>query len=223
MVVYRSLVPWSFAFALAIGSGSALGQAAAVSAGAGGSTDGALHAVHSALFASFLPVDELPNDPATTGLLQAARDGMWQEAGGSAGFQQLLRPFADLRGFPAACGLSAALPGDGGTSFTSLLPPQREHVLFLLQRCPDNPTRRLAVTVRNFYIVKGYGAVQGSLTGVTLNLYAPPEYLKAQMPHLAPSRLAYDPAKKELREKDGHAIDILIVGSGPAGSELAHE
>src|SRR5580658_841127 len=43
------------------------------------------------------------------------------------------------------------------------------------------------------------------------------------MPHLPPSRLAYDPAKKELKEKDGHAIDILIVGSGPAGSVLAHE
>jgi GMC oxidoreductase len=223
MVVYRSLVYWSFAFSLAMGSGSALGQAAAVSPGPGGSTDGALHAVHNALFASFLPVDELPNDPATTGLLQAARDGMWQEAGSSEGFQQLLQPFAGLRSFPATCGLSAAIPGDGQTSFASLLPQQREHVLFLLQRCPDNPTRRLAVTVRNFYIVKGYGAVQGSLTGIKLNLYAPPEYLKAQMPHLAPSRLAYDPGKKELREKDGHAIDILIVGSGPAGSVLAHE
>src|ERR1700677_74585 len=110
MVVYRSLVSWSFAFVLAIGSGTALGQAAAVSAGASGSTDRALHAVHSALFASFFPIDELPNDLATTGLLQAARDGMWQEAGSSAGFQQLLRPFADLRGFPATCGLSASLP-----------------------------------------------------------------------------------------------------------------
>ena len=30
------------------------------------------------------------------------------------------------------------------------------------------------------------------------------------------ARLAYDVAKTELVEKDGHALDVLIVGSGPA-------
>ena len=54
---------------------------------AGGSTDVDLHAAHDALFASFLPVEELPNDPATTGLLKAARDGIWQQAGSADHFR----------------------------------------------------------------------------------------------------------------------------------------
>jgi hypothetical protein len=217
MGVYRSLVCGSLGVALAIGSPVCLGQATA------GSTDVDLHAVHNALFASFLPVDELPNDPMTTGLLKAARDGIWQEAGSAEPFRQLLRPFVNLHGFPEACGLAVAMQGSGGPSFASLLPQKRQRILFLLQRCSDNSTRRLAATVRNFYIVKGYGAVQEPLTAVKLNLYAPPEYLKAHMPHLPPTRLAYNAGKKELGEKDGHQIDVLIVGSGPAGSVLAHE
>lgn len=92
-----------------------------------------------------------------------------------------------------------------------------------MQRCSQNALRRLAATVRTFYIVKGYGAIQEQLTGVKLNLYASPEFLKANRPRLAPSRLIYERAKKEVVERDGHDIDILIVGSGPAGSVLAHE
>jgi choline dehydrogenase-like flavoprotein len=223
MDVYRSLVCGVVGIALAIGLPVCKGQAPAAAPESAVSTNAGLHAVHDALFASFLPVDELPNDPTTTGLLKAARDGIWQQAGSSEQFQQLLRPFADLRGFSGACGLATPMQGSAGTSFASLIPRKRQQVLFLLQRCSDNSTRRLAATVRNFYIVKGYGAVQEPLTGVKLNLYAPPEYLKARMPHLAPTRLVYNADKKELAEKDGHPIDILIVGSGPAGSVLAHE
>jgi hypothetical protein len=100
---------------------------------------------------------------------------------------------------------------------------ERQRVLFLMQQCTENAPRRLAATVRNFYIVKGYGAIQEQLTGIKLDLFAPPEYLKANMPHPAPTRLVYNSVKKEVEEKDGHPIDVLIVGSGPAGSVLAHE
>jgi hypothetical protein len=190
--------------------------------------DIALHAVHDALFASFLPVTDLPNDPKTEALLMAARDGIWKQAGSAAEFRQLLLPFVDLRRFGSACGIAQAIqsPGSAGTgssSFAGLSPADRQHVLFLLQRCSENAPRRLAATVRNFYIVKGYGAVQGQLTGVKLSLFAPPAYVKANLPKLPPTRLVYDSSKKELAEKDGQAIDVLIVGSGPAGSVLAHE
>jgi choline dehydrogenase-like flavoprotein len=192
-------------------------------AGQGDSTEAALHAAHDALFASFLPVNDLPNDPKTAQLLMAARDGIWQQAGSSAAFRQLLQPFVDLRGFGNACGIAQAIQGSGSTSFALLAVGDRQRILSLMQRCAENAPRRLAATARNFYIVKGYGAIQEQLTGIKVNLYAPPEYLAAHMPHLAPTRLVYDSGKKQIAEKDGHAIDVLIVGSGPAGSVLAHE
>ncbi len=192
-------------------------------AGQGDSTEAALHAVHDALFASFLPVNDLPNDPKTAQLLMAAREGIWQGAKNSTGFQQLLQPFEDLRGFGNTCGIGQAIEGAGETSFDALDSAHRQRVLSLMQHCEENAPRRLAATARNFYIVKGYGAVQEQLTGVTVTLYAPEEYLKAHTPHLAPTRLIYNNEKKEVSEKDGHTIDVLIVGSGPAGSVLAHE
>ena len=173
--------------------------------------EASLHVVHDALFASFLPVDDLPNDPRTTGLLIAARDGIWQQAGSSPAFQRILQPFEDLRGFGNACGIAQAIQSSGATSFAALDATERQKVLSLMQHCEANAPRQLAATARNFYIVKGYGAVQQQLTGVKVNLYAPPDYSKAHMPLLAPTRLVYDIEKKEIAEKDGHRIDVLIV------------
>lgn len=193
----------------------------------GSINDESLHTVHNALFASFLPIDELPDDPHTAALLRSARDSIWQQAGHAPQMEQLLEPFVDLRGFGDSCGISQAIaPGAQGSaaiSFAALAPETRERVLFLLQNCSESAPRRLAATIRNFYVVKGYGAVQGELTGVKLNLFAPPDYIEAHRPHLPPTRLAYDQAKHELVEADKHPIDVLIVGSGPAGSVLAHE
>jgi hypothetical protein len=190
-------------------------------------SDEALHSVYNALFASFLPVDELPDDPRTTALLRSARDAIWQQAGHAPQMQQLLEPFVDLRRFDDDCRISQAIgpipQGTGAVSFAALAPDRRERVLLSLQNCDQSAPRRLAATVRNFYIVKGYGAVQGELTGVKLDLFAPPDYVKSHIPHLPPTRLAYDHAKHELIEGDKHPIDVLIVGSGPAGSVLAHE
>ena len=185
--------------------------------------DSALHAAHNALFASFLPVEQLQDDPRTAAMLAAARDGIWQQISHVPPIQQLLMPFTDLRSFGNSCGIAQAIQDARATSFAALSTDKRGQVLLLLQDCDENAARRLAATVRNFYLVKGYGAVQSQLTGVSLNLFAPPDYLKQNMPHLPQTRLAYDNAKKELAEKDGHAIDVLIVGSGPAGSVLAHE
>ncbi len=182
-----------------------------------------LHAVHDALFASFLPVDDLPNDPRTTGLLIAARDAIWQQAGSLPAFRQLVQPFADLPSFGSTCEIAQVIQPAGTTSFAALNRDERQRVLLLMQQCSDNAPRRLAAAVRNFYVVKGYGAIQEQLTGIKLDLYAPPEFLRANMPLLPPTRLVYNSVKKEVEEKDGHPIDVLIVGSGPAGSVLAHE
>lgn len=182
-----------------------------------------LHAVHNALFAEFLPVDELPDEPHTVALLKLARDAIWTQTRNVPAVEQLLEPFADLSRFGSSCGIEQAIQDTHTASFAVLSPEKRQQVMSLLQNCSEGTPRRLATTVRNFYIVKGYGAIQSDLTGVKLDLFAPPAYLKAHMPQLAPTRLIYDSIKKELVEKDGHAIDVLIVGSGPAGSVLAHQ
>jgi hypothetical protein len=163
--------------------------------------ESSLHAVHNALFASFLRVDELPNDPHTTALLKTARDAIWQQTCNLRGVQQLLEPFADLRRLGGACGIAQTVQDTGATSFAALSAGKRQQVLLLLQNCSEGAPRRLAATVRNLYIVKGYGAVQGELTGIKLDVFAPPEYLKSNMPHLAPTRLTYDGVKKELVER----------------------
>ena len=218
---YRILLVASFLVSMGNGClGATVGWA---QAGQGDSGETALHAVHDALFASFLPVNDLLNDPRTTQLLMAARDGIWRQAGSSVAFQQLLQPFVDLRGFGNTCGIAQAIEGSGSISFAALRVGDRQKLLSLMQHCTENAPRRLAATARNFYIVKGYGAIQEQLTGIKVNLYAPSEYLAAHTPHLAPTRLIYDSRKNEIAEKDGHAIDVLIVGSGPAGSVLAHE
>src|SRR5579871_39491 len=181
-----------------------------------------LRAIHDALYASFLPVDEVRQDPQLSRMFAAADDGLWSAAGQAPAFRELLKPFADLRAFGAACGIADYLKGASSSAFSGLPPAQRQHVLFLLQSCSQNEPRRLAANVRNFYVVKAYGAVQEALTGVKINLYAGKDFVDQQRPELPPSRLRYDRAKKQIVSTSG-PIDYLVVGSGPAGSVLAHE
>src|SRR5271154_4107161 len=108
-----------------IGSGQTAMTAPAHS-GPALSTETELHAVHNALFASFLPVDELPNDPKTTGLLIAARDAIWQQAGSLPAFRQLVQPFADLPGLSSKCGIAQAIGTDSRTSFAALDSDERQ-------------------------------------------------------------------------------------------------
>src|SRR5260370_7331554 len=94
---------------LGMGYGGLGGEPSWAQAGPGISTETSLHAVHDTLFASFLPVDDLPKDPRTTGLLIAARDGIWQQTGSSPAFQRILQPFEHLHGFGNPCGIAHAI------------------------------------------------------------------------------------------------------------------
>jgi choline dehydrogenase-like flavoprotein len=155
-------------------------------------------------------------------LFTAARDGIWAAASGAPAFRQLLAPFADLRSFGAACGIAAYLHPTGPESFADLTLMQRDHLLYLIESCDQNDPRRLATTVRNFYVATSYGAIQEPLTGVQLNLNAPHDWIEQHRPQLAAARLRFDPQSHEITSIDG-PIDYLIVGSGPSGSVLAHE
>src|SRR5579859_2197326 len=188
----------------------------------GADPDEALHLAHNALFASFLPVEELASDSKTSSLLAATRDQMWSGAHASPVFRELVQPFTDLRQFGRACGIDAIVGQAGKTSFASLDRKERDRTLYLLQSCDANAPRHLAATVRNFYVVKGYGGIQEQVTGVKVNLFASASYVEARRPKLPPSSLHYDREKHEVLSND-KPIDILIVGSGPAGSVLAHE
>ena len=178
--------------------------------------------VHDALFASYIPIDEVKDRPDVSAMFSAAREQIWLAAGKAPAFQGLLAPFADLRSLGPACGMSEYIRTAGGTAFDQLTPPQRAHVLYLLHTCSANGPRRLAMSLRNFYLARTYGALQEALTGVKLNLYATEAYIADHRPALPATRLHYDPAAKEIALKTGE-IDYLIVGSGPAGSVLAHE
>jgi hypothetical protein len=195
---------------------------AVLAASAWGQSPDSYRKTHDALFASFLPVAELKSDPKFSQLLNAADEAIWAQAGQVPQFRQLLAPFTNLGGFGSACGIDAVVREAHTASYADLTPARRERVIRTLQRCPDNEPRRLAATVRNFYVVKAYGAIQESLTGVKLNLYAPGDWVERNRPRLPPTRLRYDGALGEITS-EGAPIDFLIVGSGPAGSVLAHE
>ena len=177
---------------------------------------------HDALFATFLPVEEMKDDAQVSRLLQAADDGIWAGAGQSPQFRQLLAPFTNLASFGPACGMDA-LFGDAHTAaYVEMTAAQRRRAIELLQRCSENEPRRLAASIRNFYVVKAYGAIQEPLTGVKINLHAPSDWIEHNRPELPATRLHYDAARKKIT-KSGAPIDYLIVGSGPSGSVLAHE
>jgi choline dehydrogenase-like flavoprotein len=179
-------------------------------------------AVHDALFASYIPIDDVKDKPELTAMFTQARDQIWLAAGQAPAFQMLLAPFADLRSFGPACGMSEFLKTTPSTAFPQLTTAQREHVLYLLHTCSANDPRRLAMSLRSFYLAKTYGALQEALTGVKMNLYATDAYIADHRPALPETRLRYDSSAKEVTLKSGE-IDYLIVGSGPAGSMLAHE
>jgi choline dehydrogenase-like flavoprotein len=177
---------------------------------------------HDALAASFLPVAEVKNDPKLAQLLNEASEGIWARAGQIPRFRRLIEPFTNLGGFGAECGMDNLVRAARTTVFADMPPSQRERALMLLQRCPENEPRRLAATVRNFYAVQAYGAIQEPLTGVKIDLYAPSEWIERNRPKLPPTRLRYDAGHSEIALAD-QPIDYLVVGSGPAGSVLAHE
>jgi choline dehydrogenase-like flavoprotein len=176
---------------------------------------------HDALFAAFLPISELSSDLSVSALFTAAREGIWQGAQQNPQFHRLLAPFTDLTSLEAICQAGADAPGTSH-AYADMTPARREGILKALEGCPNNDARRLAFNVRSFYVVKGYGAIQEQLTGVKVDLYAPDDWIRRNTPTLPPSRLRYDEARREVTRTDG-PIDYLVVGSGPAGSVLAHE
>lgn len=183
---------------------------------------GTLRAVHNALFDSFIPLNGSEISPALKGQFTSVRDAIWSSAADSTEFRHLLSPLLDLRSFGASCGISGILTGRGSVSFDELSQVERQRVLFLLSTCDLNQDRMLAMTLRDFYVARTYKPLQEEIAGVHLNLVASQSWIEAHRPSLPPTGLRFDSASHEVVSADG-PIDYLIVGSGPAGSVLAHE
>jgi len=124
-------------------------------------------AVHDALFASYIPVEDVKDKPELTAMFTRASDQIWTAAGKDPRFQALLAPFTDLSKFGDACGMAVFTKTAGNTAFDRLTPAQRAHALYLLHTCTANDPRRLAMNLRNFYLSQTYGALQEVLTGVS--------------------------------------------------------
>ena len=198
---------------------------AALACGAWGQPGGPIdpfRKAHDALFATFLPVDEVKKDASLSKLFAAAGDGIWTGANRSPQFRQLIVPFTNLAVLGTACGMDELVSAAQTPVYGDMSPSLRQRAISLLDRCSDNEPRRLAANLRNFYVVKAYGAIQEPLTGVKIDLYAPSDWIERHRPHLPPARLHWDQNRREI-VSDGAPIDYLIVGSGPAGSVLAHE
>jgi choline dehydrogenase-like flavoprotein len=181
-----------------------------------------LHAVHDALFASFLPIDD-PGQTATQASFASIRDGLWASTDQRANLLPILSPFVDVTKFDARCGIAVYLDTQRSTSFAALSPDQRQHVISLLEACDRNTPRRQVMAARNYYTVAAYSAIeQQLLPELHINLSAPHDWIVQHAPQLPNSHLRINTGKHEIVSADG-PIDTIIVGSGPSGSVLAHE
>ena len=184
--------------------------------------DASLHAVHQALFASFLPISSLARGSTELAIINSAGEPIWAAHSSSAEFRALLGAFANLRWFGSGCGVERYTAPGSDPSFAALSRADQLHVLTALATCDRNEARRAYMSARDLYVLDTYTSVQEKITGVRLHLRASKEWIASHRPLLPPTRLRYDAQKSEILSDDG-PIDYLVVGSGPAGSVLAHE
>jgi len=189
--------------------------------------DEAFHGVHDALFETFVALDSLPIDVETRALALTARDHLWAAQAPSPEFRSALaamtrldvvaRRSARLRRFVAHA---------GEHRFDRLAASDRTAVIRILSECDNNSLRLLAARLRMLYLVGAYASPFGTaVAGVSPRPLLHPQiedFVKANTPRFPASWLRYDRAAGRLEPASGE-IDELIIGSGPAGSVLAHE
>src|SRR5436190_24244528 len=94
--------------------------------------ENAPRSVHDALFASYIPIEELKERAELVAMFTRARDQIWVNAGNAPAFQELLAPLADLRRFGNTCGIQDLIANAGVTGFDQLTPAMRTRTLYLL-------------------------------------------------------------------------------------------
>ena len=189
--------------------------------------DSSLHAVHDALFATFVPLDSLPLDASRRTLARDACDAIWATRSPSPEFCTALAGLERLDVLATQSKeLKKFVARSGEQRFDRLAPADRERVIVLLQRSESNRLRILGSRLRLLYLASAYGSSFGAAVadvaprnGMHPNIE---EFLRTHVPEFPPTGLRYDRAARTLAPASGE-FDDVVVGSGPAGSVLAHE
>jgi choline dehydrogenase-like flavoprotein len=183
--------------------------------------DSTLHRLHDAVFDAWLPVDSLPLADSLRAAGRRIPGELWRSFGRSPQIRGALASLSDLPGLHRGC-RHAGVPAASASSFADLDLAQREGVLLGLLHCGHGPTRKLGMQLRLAYL----GAIYATPFGKAVADVPPPETGSVvdapEPPRFPPTWLRHDSLAHRLVAARG-TIDDIIVGSGPAGSVLAHE
>jgi choline dehydrogenase-like flavoprotein len=182
-------------------------------------TDSTTHRIHDAVFDTWLPIDSLTLPDSLRADARRIRSDLWRSFGRSREIRWALEALADLRELHRAC--SHPYPrAAAADSFQNLGLAARESALLGLLRCEKNVNRQHGMQLRLAYL----GAIYATPFGRAVADVPPPAVAAdtAATPRFPPTWLRHDPLAHRLAAAHG-AIDDIIVGSGPAGSVLAHQ
>lgn len=169
-----------------------------------------LREVHDALFEMYFPLDKI-QDPDLLSLAAKTRQEMWEK----------VSTRSDVRwGFRALNFFSLTSGG-----FAKISVPKREELFRKFEVSPINNARKAARFLRLYYLYSIYSSELGQrISGVT---NATPiehpdidQFLRQNDLNLPTSPIRY--SNGVVQHKDG-IFDFIVVGSGPAGSVIAHE
>jgi len=186
----------------------------------------ALRRQHEAVFEMFLPADRLGLPDSLKTLARSVCDTMWDRLSGG---REFLNAMTLLTRLDALGGESARLRSlverVGRRRLDEWPLEDRMRLLAVMQTCDNNSLRKIALRGRAFYLLWIYGSDFGKMaTGFRPKATVHPrvdEFVQAHMPQFPPTWLTYDSTAHRIAPRDGR-LDYVIVGSGPAGSMIAH-
>jgi len=182
---------------------------------------------HDAVFDLFLPIGELALPDSLEAMAHALRDSMWEEFSTSRRFLEAMTLLTRLDVMSArSAQVRSFLARTGMHRLDQLSREERANLVMLMQTCGDNGLRRLALHGRSYYIAMIYGSRFGArVADIEPKVVTHPKveaFARANTPRLPPTWLRYDRSGRQMKAQDGR-LDYIIVGSGPAGSVIAHE
>lgn len=168
--------------------------------------------IHDALFETFFPIERIKDQPELMSEMHQVRNQLWENISTRSeavwGFRIL--------------DLMALFKG----GFPKLSVPQREALLQKFEASPINDVRKSVRFLRLYYLYSIYASdLGGTLSGMPRSPVVHPDidrFLSQHPLRLPISRVIYEKNKGIITHKEG-PVDVLVIGSGPAGSVISHE